>query len=53
MPVRRGGRNFYFADEVEAYLDQLADSRQHIPDEKSAEVAEGDQSCLAQRTAAE
>jgi hypothetical protein len=52
-PVRRGGRNFYFQDEVEAYLDQLAASRQRIPDEKSADVAEGENLCLAERTAAQ
>lgn len=51
MPVRRGGRNFYFADEVEAYLDQLANSRQQTPDDLSADEAEGENLRVAERAA--
>lgn len=53
MPVRRGGRNFYFHDEVETYLDQLAASRQDILDAKSANVAEDENLCLVERTTAQ
>ena len=52
MPVRRGGRNFYFADEVETYLDHLAASRQQTPDDMSAASAEGENLRMAERTAA-
>ena len=43
MPVKMNGRNYYFQDEVEAYLDQLAASR------PSNGAAGGDE---AERTAA-
>jgi hypothetical protein len=39
MPVRLGGRNFYFQDEVEAYLDELAAGRAQ-PKEKSTATAD-------------
>jgi predicted DNA-binding transcriptional regulator AlpA len=38
-PVKLNGRNFYFEDEVQAYLDELAASRPQ-PKEKSAATAD-------------
>lgn len=50
-PVKLNGRNFYFEDEVQAYLDHLAANRQPIPDEQSADMVDDEN--LAERTAAQ
>ena len=52
IPIKVGGRNFYFQDEVLAYLDHLAATRQQIPDEQSADPADDENLCLAERIAA-
>jgi len=39
-PVRQNGRRYWFADEVDAYLDHLAATRS-APDEKTTAMAEG------------
>ena len=52
-PIKLNGRNFYVEDEVDAYLNQLATSRQHTPDDKSADAADDENLCLAERTAAQ
>jgi hypothetical protein len=52
-PIKLGGRNFYFEDEVLTFLDHLAATRQQISDEQSADPADDEKLCLAERTAAQ
>lgn len=47
IPVRQNGRRYWFEDEVQAYLDDLAATRQQIHDEQSADPADDENLCVA------
>jgi hypothetical protein len=52
-PVKRNGRNYYFQDEVLAYLEALAASRRKPSDATSDDAAEDEMSDAASGNAAE